>query len=71
MTPDEIRAARKELGLNQSQLAERLNLGKGGGNTVSRWERDPETSNSHKRIPGPAIAAIEMMLKLSRMARGE
>jgi putative zinc finger/helix-turn-helix YgiT family protein len=35
LTPDEIRAGRERLGLNQQELAELLGL---GGNTLSRWE---------------------------------
>lgn len=35
MTGDEVRAARKRLGLTQAQLAARLGLAR---NTVTRWE---------------------------------
>ena len=44
MTPTELKEARKELGLTQSQMGSVLNLGKNGDVTVRRWElgeRDP------------------------------
>lgn len=36
--PGEAKAVREELGLNQSQMAERLMLGKYGYQTVAKWE---------------------------------
>ena len=36
LTPEEIRAGRKKLGLKQSELQELLGL---GGNSLSRWEK--------------------------------
>ncbi len=36
LTPDEVRAGRKKLGLKQSELQELLGL---GGNSLSRWEK--------------------------------
>lgn len=57
MSPDEIRAARKALGLSTKGLAEALRLGKGGGRTVRRWEAGDTP------ISGPAQVAIELMLQ--------
>jgi DNA (cytosine-5)-methyltransferase 1 len=39
MTPAEIKAARLRLGMSQAQIAEALELGKGGGRTVRGWEK--------------------------------
>ena len=41
MTPDEIRAARKRLGLSQIALATLLGLDNG---TLSRWERGAQAA---------------------------
>ena len=38
MTPAEFKAARNELGLSQSDLAEVWGMGKNGGRTIRRWE---------------------------------
>jgi hypothetical protein len=57
MTPDEIRQARKALGLSTNGLAEALRLGKGGGRTVRRWEAG-ETP-----ISGPASVAVQLLLE--------
>lgn len=59
MTPADLRAARKQLGLSQKELAERLRMGKQGWQTVSNWETD---SNA-RGIPGPVQVAVEYMLK--------
>ncbi len=56
MTPAEIRAARKALGLSANGLAEALRLGKGGGRTVRRWEAGDTP------ISGPVSVALELML---------
>lgn len=56
LTPDEIRAARKALGLSAAGLAEALLLGANGGRTVRRWEAG-ETPPS-----GPVIVALRLML---------
>jgi DNA-binding transcriptional regulator YiaG len=57
MTPADLRAARKRLGLTQHGLAEALRMGKHGWQSVSRWEQDGNT------IPGPVQVAVEAMLK--------
>lgn len=57
MTPVDLRAARKALGLTQHGLAEALRMGKSGWQSVSRWERDGAT------VPGPVQVAVEYMLK--------
>ncbi len=57
MSPADLRAARKRLGLTQNGLAEALRMGKWGWQTISKWERDGST------IPGPVQVAIEGMLE--------
>jgi DNA-binding transcriptional regulator YiaG len=58
MTPAEVKAARKQLGLTQSQLAERLKItGKNAADTVRSWE------SGRRPISGPAQVAITLMLK--------
>jgi transcriptional regulator with XRE-family HTH domain len=57
MTPDNLRTARKALGLTQRGLAEALRMGKWGWQTISKWE------NGSVPVPGPAQVAIEMLLK--------
>lgn len=56
MTPADIIAARKALGLTQSQMAEALRLGPNGSRTVRRWEK------GEIPVSGPASVAIELML---------
>lgn len=58
MTPAELRAARKALGLTQSGLARALRLSeKNGDRSVRIWEADGNT------VPGPVQVAVEMMLE--------
>ncbi len=55
MTPDELRAARAQLGLSTAGLARALEMGAHGDRTVRHWERgDYEPS-------GPARVAIRLM----------
>lgn len=56
MTPAELRAARKRLGLTQAGLAEALRLGPNGVRTVRRWEAGDVP------VTGPASVAIEMLV---------
>jgi len=56
MTPAEVCAARKALGLSQTGLAKALRLGPNGGRTVRRWE------SGETPISGPAQVAIQLML---------
>ena len=60
MSPRELRAARKRLGLTQHGLAEALRMGKNGWQSVSRWEQDGST------VPGPVQVAVEQMLSAAR-----
>jgi transcriptional regulator with XRE-family HTH domain len=54
MTGDQIRKARKRLGLTQEQLAERMGLH--GKQTISQWERGV-------RIPqGPSLVLLRSLL---------
>lgn len=56
MTPEELREARRKLGLSAAGLARLLRLGANGGRTVRRWEA------GDSQIPGPAQVAIELLL---------
>ena len=60
MTPADLRAARKALGMTQHDLAKALRMGKWGFQTVSVWERDGST------IPGPVQIAVEAMLEKAK-----
>lgn len=55
MTPDELKQARRKLGLSTQKLAFALNMGKDGGRTVRRWER------GDNQIPGPVEVAVRYM----------
>ena len=57
MKPDDIRTARKTLGLTGKGLAEALRMGKWGWQTISKWE------NGDVPVPGPAQIAIECLLE--------
>ena len=58
MTPRDLRAARKALGLTQAGLASRLRLSeKNGDRSIRVWEQDGNT------VPGPVQVAVEYMLK--------
>lgn len=57
MNPDELRTARKALGLTQHGLAEALRMGKWGWQAVSKWE------NGSTPVPGPVQVAIESLLE--------
>ena len=56
MTPDEIKAARLALGMNQIEFARALGLRENGQRTVRRWEKG-------ERFPGgPTQLAINFLL---------
>lgn len=57
MTPDELRAARHQLGLTGVEMANRLRIGKGGDRSIRRWE------NGESRIPGPVQVAVRLLLE--------
>ena len=57
MTPAELKAARKKLGMSAAELADVLLLGRGGGRSIRRWEA------GDSRIPGPAEVAINLLLQ--------
>lgn len=58
MTPTDLRAARKSLGLTQSALAKALRLSpKNGDRSVRIWETEGNT------IPGPVQVAVECLLR--------
>ena len=59
MTPTDLRAARKALGLTQNGLAEALRMSeKNGGRSVRIWETEGNT------VPGPVQVAVEFMMKV-------
>ena len=58
MTPQEFKEARRTLGLSASKLAQALKVS--DGRTIRRWEA------GDRDIPGPAIVAINFMLKAKR-----
>lgn len=57
MTPNQLQAARKALGLTQHGLADALGMGRWGFQSVGKWER------GEKPIPVPVALAIQGMLK--------
>lgn len=57
MTPDQLRTARKRLGLTQHALAGALRMGKHGWQTISAWE------NGKTPIPGPVQIAVLCLLE--------
>ncbi len=56
MSPDEVRDARRALGLTQHELAVLLRMGGDGKRSVRRWEA------GDREISGPASVAIEALL---------
>lgn len=56
MTPDDVRFARRALGMTQHHLATALRMGGDGKRSVRRWE------SGDRPISGPASVAIEAML---------
>lgn len=61
MTPAELRAARKVLGLTQTGLARALRLSdKNGDRSIRIWEQDGNT------VPGPVQVAVELLVEQAR-----
>lgn len=56
MSPQQLRAARREMGLTTYELAEILRMGVHGSRTVRRWE------DGELPVTGPASVAIEALL---------
>ena len=56
MNPNEVRDARRALGLTQHELAVLLRMGGDGKRSVRRWEA------GDRDISGPASVAIEALL---------
>ena len=61
MSPDQLKAARKRLGMSQDDMARALRLGRDGARTVRRWETE-EGKPGHRGIPGPVEVLIETWL---------
>jgi transcriptional regulator with XRE-family HTH domain len=58
MLPNDLREARKALGLTQAGLAKALRLSeKNGGRSIRIWEAEGNT------VPGPVQVAVSYMLK--------
>jgi transcriptional regulator with XRE-family HTH domain len=58
MLPNDLREARKALGLTQAGLAKALRLSeKNGGRSIRIWEAEGNT------VPGPVQVAVYYMLK--------
>ncbi len=64
MTPADILAARKRLGMTQAQFAEALRLGKDGGRYIRRLEAGQQEPS------GPLTLAIELLVQ-TRLAEAE
>lgn len=60
MSPDEIKAARLELGMTQAALAEALELSNNDSATVRSWEK------GRRKPIGPVRVAIRLMLERHR-----
>jgi len=60
LTPADLRAAMKQLGLTQHTLAEELRMGRWGFQSVGKWVR------GEVPIPGPAQVAVELLLERSQ-----
>jgi DNA-binding transcriptional regulator YiaG len=54
MTPNELKAARKVLGLSAAKMGQALEV---DPRTVRRWEAGPQA------VPGPVKVAVGFMLK--------
>jgi DNA-binding transcriptional regulator YiaG len=65
MTADELKPARRELGLSAAKLARALELGEQGGRTVRRWEA------GDRPVAGPAAVAVRLMLAMRARPAGE
>ena len=57
MTPVELKAARRELGLTRVEMAKQLRSSRSG---YVKWER------GERPIPGLAECAVELLLKFDR-----
>ena len=63
MTPTDLRAARKALGMTQSALAKALRMSeKNGDRSVRAWETEGNT------VPGPVQVAVEFLLNRVTLA---
>lgn len=58
MEPAQLKAARKELGLNRTEMAQQLRISRSGYVKLERGER---------RISGLAEVAVELLLKHDRL----
>lgn len=56
MTASELKAARKQLGMSISELAQMLRMGSGGARKVQRFEAGDEP------VTGPVSVAVEALI---------
>ncbi|MDE3114178.1 MAG: helix-turn-helix domain-containing protein [Pseudomonadota bacterium] len=61
MTPADLKAARKELGLSQAEFARVV--GVASDRTVRKWE------DAERDIPGPVIVLVGLMLEMPAVRR--
>jgi transcriptional regulator with XRE-family HTH domain len=61
LTATELRAARRQLGLTQAQLAVALKLGTDGKRSVGRWE------NGERPISGPVAVSVQLMQRVKTL----
>ncbi|GFO67909.1 hypothetical protein GMLC_14880 [Geomonas limicola] len=57
MTPEQLKASRRQLGLNQAEMAQQLRT---PYRTYQDWERGT------RRIPGVCEVAVELLVKKDR-----
>jgi len=60
MTPQELRAIRKDLDLTTAELGERLGV---SGRTVEDWEQ------GRRKIRGPAVVLIRQLIVMGKKER--
>lgn len=61
MTGEQFKAIRTKLGLSQKAMAERLQMGAHGWQTISGWE------NGKQPVPGPVSVAMAGIAKRSHL----
>jgi DNA-binding transcriptional regulator YiaG len=54
VTPEELKRGRRQLGMSQTELAEKIGV---HGMTVSRWERGTI------KVPAPIARLIELLMR--------
>lgn len=65
MSPADFRAARKAMGHTQHTLAEALQMGRHGWQTISGWE------TGKTPVPGPVAVAMDHLLNCPSRGRNK